>query len=670
MTAARAPRCAPEVCILAVAAALAVLAAAGCTGEPACTVPDGVAPAWIAELGCEADEALLWDERDDAIFARTRIINWIIDREDEDALYFIDTDRFDLHYQFAAAFLDHGPPFTPVGSHAEFNLLNYRRPGRRFLLGKLVRYLDQDLLTLELSAGDAAGADLIVLGFDRVRRAIHHGDRLVYRPVSASQEALLGELAGRVPVIRTEEVFRGQTYQPLNQVTGVGTLRFRRLSELGGRALSPTDIAVLDRVPNDISLVSGLVTAEFQTPLAHVNLLSKNRGTPNMALRGAWDDPSLRALEDRLVRLEVGPQDFSIREATREEAEAYWDQLRPPGPLVPELDLTWTEPVDLDAADAGDASRIGAKAANLAELARVRVAGAPLSTPADPFAIPLSAYRRHIEASGIDLAIEALLEDAPGLSGEDLAARLFDLRWTIYQAPMDPDLRARVAAEARARWGDAARVRFRSSTNVEDLPDFSGAGLYTSASADLARGEQAVEDAVKVVWASAWNLQAFVERDFYRVDQRQVGMGVLVHPAMPDELANGVAVTINEFAENRPAFFINAQLGEVSVTNPTGLAVPEQLLFYTWYEEPEVEVITRSSLVARVPGWPAFPAVLADTELEELGAALTAIHAHFAAMGGGGADFAMDVEWKLDPDHRVVIKQARPLVRRSSQVAP
>ncbi|HEY8144077.1 MAG TPA: hypothetical protein VIG06_15430, partial [Kofleriaceae bacterium] len=104
--------------------------------------------------------------------------------------------------------------------------------------------------------------------------------------------------------------------------------------------------------------------------------------------------------------------------------------------------------------------------------------------------------------------------------------------------------------------------------------------------------------------------------------------------------------------------------GEVSVTNPTGLAVPEQLLYYTWYEEPEYEIITRSSLVARVPDWPTYPAVLAESELETLAEYLTAIHNHFKVDAGPDPDFAMDVEWKLGPGRVIVIKQARPLVRR------
>ena len=646
-------------------AALVALAACSGSDEGECVVPDGVDPDWIAELGCQSDLELLWHEEEDVIFAHTRSLLWLIDREDDDRLYFIDTGEFRLHFDFASRYLDYGDPFTPVGTHAEFNILNYRREERRFVLGQVIHYLDPGLVTMEMSAGDTAGADMIVDAFERVRESVFDGDRMVYRPVSASQEELLPEIEERIPVIRTAEVFQGQTYQPLNQKVGFGTLRFRRLAEIEAQPPSPTDIVVLDRVPNDISMVSGLVTEEFQTPLAHVNILSKNRGTPNMALRGAWDDPSLRALEDELVRLEVGANEFTVAEATTADAEAYWDELRPDAPLTPEFDLSVTAPVDLDDAGRDDAIAIGAKAANLAEVATIRVDGAPIAMPDDPFAIPFAFYDQHMTAHGLDVdAAEIAADAAAGLPYDELAERLFDLRWRIFRAPMDTAARDALHAEVVARWGATASVRFRSSTNVEDLPDFSGAGLYTSASADLAGGPAAVEAAVKVVWASAWNLQAFVERSFYRVDHARVRMGVLVHPAMPDEMANGVAVTINEFAENRPAFYINGQLGEVSVTNPTGLAVPEQLLYYTWYEEPEIEVISRSSLVAAREDWEAWPAILTEQELVQLATYLTAIHQHWRSLEPGDPELAMDVEWKLGPGREVMIKQARPLVRR------
>lgn len=641
-----------------------------CGGAAECTVPADVEHVdWMRRVGCERDYERLWDDRDDAVFAHTRTVNWIIDREDGDRVYFIDSVAFGLHYYFAAAYLD-AEGRTPVGTHEEFNLLNYRREGRRFVLGKLMTYVDQGLRTVELSAGDNASADLIAFAFRRVAGSVYDGDELYYRPVSARQEGLAPALAGRVPIIDTEAVFSGQSYQPLHQAVGYGTLRFARVAEISAAPFGPTDIVVLDRVPNDIAMVSGVITEEFQTPLSHVNLLSKNRGTPNMALRGAFFDPGLRALEGQLVRLSVGAQAYDLAPADPDDAAAFWQSLRPSGALVPDFDESVVGVVDLRSAGASDAVSVGAKAANLAEMLHIQTAaGTPVRLPDAPFAVPFSAYRRHLVDHGIDALIDQLLADnaAAPLGPEELEKRLFAIRWAIFSAPIDAQLLAELAAAMRARWAAGVPVRLRSSTNVEDLAEFSGAGLYTSAGASVPAGaedEAAVGAALAVVWASAWNRQAFVEREFYRVDHERVRMAALVHPAFDGELANGVAVTINEFNALRPAYYINAQVGEVSVTNPTGLATPEQILYYTWYEEPEYEVITRSSLLDDPGTWPAGRAVLTDAELAELAAYLEAIHGHFAALYGGGRDFAMDVEWKLAPGRVVYIKQARPLARR------
>ena len=183
-----------------------------------------------------------------------------------------------------------------MGTHNEFNLLNYRRANRRFVMGKLITYVDQQLLTLEFSAGDTADAPMIVDAFDRVAAALYNGDDLAYRPVSARHEDMLAEISDRVPVVRTEDVFLGQTYQPLNQGWASARCDFAEWPSWPARPQRPTDIVVLDRVPNDVPLmVSGIITAEFQTPLSpRQYVLSKNRGTPNMALRGAFDDPALR----------------------------------------------------------------------------------------------------------------------------------------------------------------------------------------------------------------------------------------------------------------------------------------------------------------------------------------------------------------------------------------
>ena len=90
------------------------------------------------------------------------------------------------------------------------------------------------------------------------------------------------------------------------------------------------------------------------------------------------------------------------------------------------------------------------------------------------------------------------------------------------------------------------KIRFRSSTNVEDSEHFTGAGLYDSYSGCLAddldgntsgpcecdpedNEERGVFRAMQKVYASFYNNNAFLERLAHGVDETQVAMGMLVH---------------------------------------------------------------------------------------------------------------------------------------------
>ena len=138
-------------------------------------------------------------------------------------------------------------------------------------------------------------------------------------------------------------------------------------------------------------------------------------------------------------------------------------------------------------------------------------------------------------------------------------------------------------------------IRFRSSTNVEDSEQFTGAGLYDSYSGCLAddldsdskgpcacdpteTNERGVFRAIRKVFASFYNDNAFLERLKHGVDESQVGMALLVHHSYPDEieLANGVA-TLERSRGSDWTRNIVSQKGAVSVTNPPMDAVPEEV---------------------------------------------------------------------------------------------
>jgi len=649
------------------------IAAVGCDGPGGggggedCAVAAGSStPNSVDRIGCAADyDALGYEDDPFVTFAGTTSISVTGDRQ-EDEVFFLDTERWWLHFDFVWYVLGGHGATDPGYADAQraFSNQNYFSQNRRYILGKIVVYLDQGLLVFSLAAGDRAEAPLVREGFDTVRARLFDGARLVWRPVSNDQEKLIPALAD-LPTITSEELFAGQTYQPLNAASGYGTLRFARAAQLGALPALPTDLLVVDRVPADVPVVAGIVTGEFQTPLSHVNILAKGRGTPNMALRDAWTNPRLRDLEGQLVKLTVTQADFVIEPTTLAEAQVFWEALRPDTAFVPPFDGSVTGLVPLAGADINDLPRLGGKASNFAEMARTFPV---VRMPTPAFAVALSAFDAHMTAHGLWAEVDAIVaERAAGtLDDAALGKRLFHLRRALYDAPMDAATRDALHASLLGTFG-ATEIRLRSSTNAEDLPGFSGAGLYTSVGCDLPDGAAVFEQKLKVVWASTFNHAAFVEREFYRIDQRQVRMAVLVHASFADEAANGVALTQNLFDDLRPAYFINAQVGDISVANPSGAAVPEQVLYYTYYQTAEYEVMSRSSLSPHV-------AVLTDAQYEELAGQLLRLRNHFNPIwcqipGASMVDpnCALDVEWKLDAAGQIWVKQARPL--RSGGVA-
>ena len=642
--------------------------------------PRGAAPRFLRTLSSQADlEALA--EGEGELTADARAVKLVIDRAAGNTVYFMDSARWPLHFDFVWEVLERNPPFDlcdPEQKEAHgrewgrFSAANYATvEARRYLLATVIHYRDSDLYTVELAAGDRISPALLEELFFRVASSVWGGERLFFRPMTQRFEAMARELEGKLPIVPADEPFEGTTFQPLNPGVGYGLLV--RVEEGGEDAapLSYQTIALYDRLPNDVPPVSGTITAELQTPLAHVNVLAQNRGTPNMALRGAASDPRIEPLLGRLVRLEVSPGGFELRVASSTEAEAFWrEQRESRPPLVPRRDLSRRELVSLDAASLDDLPVIGAKAAQYAELLSVdwrRYSGvgacasvgveAQLPMPRPAFAVPFARFVEHLERNGLDRVLEQLLAD-PEFQRNPAVRRdaLAELRRRIRAAPVDPELVRALEALLQQHFG-RARVRFRSSTNVEDLPGFNGAGLYDSRSAQLGSDGRKVEDALRRVWASVYSFRGFEERLLFSVDEREVAMGILIHRGFPGEEVNGVAITANVLNPASHGYYINAQVGEIPVVGPEGGELPEQLI-YKAFVPPEVVILARSSVTGGAP-------VLQAAELSRLACVLRAAHGHLRARYEAQipGDFAIDVEFKVDgPERQVSIKQARPWV--------
>lgn len=577
----------------------------------------------------------------EANVARTEVVKFLVDRRDRRRLWFIDSERYPYHFYFARERLG------PVEDHELFNRIEYTRPDRRFELGSVVRYLDADTWTMELVSSDTLSGEEIARLFSEVRGALWTGDRLRYRPLSDLQQASVAALGARLPLATTNEVFGGIRYQPLTTGTTFGHLRIVR-AQLDPATVRADEILVLAHLPEEIPVNAGVISQELQAPLGHVAILCATRRTPNMALRGACAHPELVALEGQLVRLQVGPQDYTIAPATLAAAEKAWSKRRPRRPRVPALDPDTTDLAEVSSLRLRDTRFAGAKAAQLGEVSRL----AGVFTPGG-FVVPLAHYLHHLQRCGAVSDLPARLADpefsaSPGVRGAWLAAA----RARIERAPVDSGLVADVASRIR-RLAPGSRWILRSSTNAEDLPGFTGAGLYRSVRVKPGFTDADLAGAMRQVWASVWLQGAFEERSWYRIDHAAVGMALLVQPFVDGAVANGVAITANPFAEMRPGFFINAQTLGGSVTGAAGDEIPEQHLVYTFMGDLESEVLARSS---RTGGEP----LLRDAEIRGLAFVLERLHRHFVPRWKGPAN-AVDVEFLIaGEDRHVVVLQARP----------
>ncbi len=499
-------------------------------------------------------------------------------------------------------------------------------------------------------------------------------NNLVYHPMPRAmplyREERASYEASRVPVYLDEDLFARSVFGVLNAAVGYGLLR---VLESGERPMS-RDVVILRHLPNELSTVAGVISLERQTPLSHVNLRAVQDGVPNAYVGIALEDPMVAGLVGRYVRYEVASQPekrfewtnpetgqveeragYVLTEATAEEVAAHHAARRPAEAQTPARDLTVTTYRALGSVAFADSDAFGVKAANLATLRTFSLTDVEVP---DGYALPFYYYDAFMKHNGFYADVDALLADADFQGGIAVRDReLRKLRRRIENGAV-PEWMATSLGTLQGLFAEGVPIRCRSSTNNEDLPGFSGAGLYDSVT--HRPGEGHLSKSVKQVFASLWNLRAFEEREFHRVDHLAAAMGVLLHSNFDDERVNGVAVSDDPIYGTADAYYVNAQAGEELVTNPSARAVPEELLLVSNEDGTEYEttVVSRSNLV------PADVRVLSDAHVATLHAALTTIHARFEALYGIDESdaFSMEIEFKVTADDALAVKQARPWV--------
>ena len=475
-------------------------------------------------------------------------------------------------------------------------------------------------------------------------------------------------------------VVPGET-EVYNPGVTAGRVRVVQPGEFAGAALDENTLVVLAEVPDDLPPVAGIVTSVPQTPLAHIGLLARSRGTPNVYVGGATTDQRFDTWDyyGKKVAMRATAEGVDFRELSDDEWTEYLKLKITPSLAVPMADLASTPLwVSFDGLGLSDMAErvplIGGKAAGFMALA-----GQGFEVPDGVMALTVKAYAQHLAALPFApadlladpkfqgdarvrfLALEgepafrdefaALPEDVTWLEGflTDLAdgtivspilqqvLALGGVQRAIEDQPVAPATLAAIEGQLAAHFAFLAPtegLRFRSSSTAEDVEGFNGAGLYDSNTGylhpelqpDPDDREKTIAHALKKTWASYWLAGAFEERRAAGIAHLSGRMGAAVHPVFDDadELANGV-ITLE--LVRRPdgdvtLLTVNVQQGSLSVTNPPPGSDAA----------PEIDTVRRegeaAALLTRVqPSTEGMPGqvLLSDAELYDLHERLSAL---------------------------------------------
>lgn len=622
-------------------------------------------------------------------------VDWVkfaILTNDPDRVYYQPSAAYPFHYDFAVARL---PGFEGM-DRAAFDALSLYPSRQAVVLGAVL---------LPMVGGTAEyGVQFVGLEpyapaeiarwFGLVRDTIYSADRAgaYYIPTHEQSEvartnqetfAALG-----VPVASIDRWI--STHHVYSPGWAVGRLKFFAAADIAaafadGR-LAPSDLLLTDGVPAETPPVAGIISLRPSTPNSHTAILSRSFGIPFVYFPEATDQARVQGLAGRRVLLRGSLTSYGAArvdiydvEATlTPEAEGDLRELRQPPPLryAPKRSYGAFSAAT-DSLIPADIQYFGGKAANYGFLRRAVPSNSP---PAVAFSFDLWDAYMDQPVSGATRTLReeiasrlAVFTNYPPPVAE-LQNVLAQIRTLVRSGRFSPDQQAAIVDSLRGF--DASRkIRFRSSTNVEDSEYFTGAGLYDSYSGCLLDDldadstgpslcdpaeaqERGVFRAMQRVFASFYNDHAFLERLRHGLDETTVAMGVLVHHSFPDpdELANGVA-TLNfrsAGAWEQIGGEMVTQKGAVSVTNPDGSALPEVVTWERFGGKTYLSLNRYSSLVPlgeRVLGW--------EAEYQAFTGLFLEVTRAFRDAAPERTRFTLDFEYKKDRLLGLVVKQVR-----------
>ncbi len=570
---------------------------------------------------------------------------FVIDRRDKNKIHYVNSRRYRFHKDFVNS------TYLSLERGQDFFENNYLKPNRRFILGTIAYQTPLQKYTFEFWEGDLIPADQIQTAAEVITRTFF--EPVAFKPNSTRQEEVSAAIP-EVSRILQSDIAKEQEYEPLNLARSLG--RIHIIEKLDEHVeIGSNEILVLNELPINLPPVAGVIVTKPSTPLSHINLLLKGWGVPNAYIKNA--NQLLKEYDGWWVSFETKRDTYTIKRADLNQLKEYQARLAArPDIIKPRSDLSVRMIAPLTRQRARDVIVYGGKSANLGEMIHARLPG--ITVP-NGFTIPFYHYDQFVRENKLDDLIYELLNDQKFVHDPAYRrARLTELRERIQDGVVDASLREAVLRIANSQYKGKGLFA-RSSSNSEDLPNFSGAGLHTSV--PNVKGDKELIEAIKTVWASLWNFEAYEARERAGIDHSRVYMAVLLQEGINADSA-GVMITTDPYdKENKGAIYISAKRG-LGIKVVEGKRIPEQIIFRP--ESNAVRVLTRSeedSLLTfdenggvKEVAITGERAVLTDDMVRRLVKAAQQIKRVF-----GGRD--QDIEW-IFMGGQIYIVQARPFI--------
>ncbi|MEW2393454.1 PEP/pyruvate-binding domain-containing protein [Streptomyces venezuelae] len=626
----------------------------------------------------------------------------VVDRA-ENTWHLLDTAAHPFHVNYIATRVL-GMDLTALDAELDaFNASVYMDPERRFLLGVLSLHTDEDaegrertFLVLETTEADTMHGELLSFFYEFVRARVDGRLPLLLKPANHGQEEALAAISEQsVPCILSHELFGTRARTPLNPGEATGRLRFFRthdeyLAEETG--LGWADIVAMPCLPDDVPRVAGFLNTAPITPLSHTNVLASGWGIPNAIVRDLEQLVEKDGLDGAWVRYRVREDEISLERldhAPELQAPAWHQQrIRLEPPLLEDAPV-----LALHRLRSTDRDRYGTKAANLGELhhvldsrtadltafygrprpprenlhghlaARLGLGGLHAAAPVEGqlraaaaefvaasvsapngVALPFALQQHFLASSTVLQQGIGKLKMALELDATDVLDSLcLQLQHLIRQTPLPESVTRQIGQAFPADSG--GRLVVRSSSNAEDLPGFSAAGVYDSVTTVHGTGE--LLDAVRQVWASLLSPRSVRLRHEVGISLDDTYMGVIIQEYVPASLG-GVLVTCNPTRrEDFRNVYLNCSPGSPEQV-VEGSVLPQQYLYNT---------VEGGGRTVALGSWGDGLSAATRARLADLSLTGRLLQSHFSA---DDVDRPLDIEWLMTDRGDFRLVQIRP----------